>query len=162
MAAIGDTRLSARGDSAVPGLVLAGGIVTAALLVLHYDSSALHRALGAIGIIGLAAVAAINFVAIFLCAAAWRGLVAGKNGVASYLWFRYTRNAAADLLGFIPAAGELTAVREMHLRGVDCHLAAASLIVDLTVQLTAQLAFTSVSSPAAGIKPSRSAAALRV
>jgi putative membrane protein len=143
MAAIGRTRPLVQGDM-VLGLVLAGGVLAVAVLVLRYDSLALHRALAAVGGIGLAAVATVNFLAIFLCAAAWRSLVASRLGVTSYLWFRYARNAAADLLGFIPAAGELVAVREMMLRGIGCPLAAASLIADLTVQLVAQLIFTTV------------------
>lgn len=118
--------------------------MVAALIALHYDSATLYRALAAIGAAGLIAVAAVNFVAVFLSAAAWRCLLPDKPGVASYLWFRYARNAAADLFGFVPAAGELVAVREMFLHGIECHLAAASLIADLTVQLTAQIAFTSV------------------
>ena len=143
MVAIGKTRPLAQGDMAL-GLALAGGVLAVALLVLRYDSSALHRALAAVGWAGLVAVAAVNFAAIFLCAAAWQGLVRDRLGVSSFLWFRYARNAASDLLGFIPAAGELVAVREMMLRGIGCPLAAASLIADLTVQLVAQLVFTTV------------------
>jgi putative membrane protein len=128
----------------VPGLVLATGVLVGVLLVLHYNSSALHRALGAVGGIGLGAAAAVNIAAVSLCAAAWRGLLADKAGLPAFLWFRFARNAAADLLGFIPAAGELVALREMTLHGIEGHLALGSLIADLTIQLIAQIAFTLV------------------
>jgi putative membrane protein len=144
MTAIGKARPWAQGEGAVRGLLLAGGVMVAALLVLHYDSSALLRAFALVGGMGLGAAAAVNFAAVLLTAAAWRCLVAGRLGVASFAWFRYSRNAAADLLVFIPGAGELVAVREMFLRGIEYPFAAVSLIADLTVQLVAQLAFTIV------------------
>ena len=136
----GETK--APGRSVVPGLVLTAGLLAVVLLVLHYDFSALRRTLGAVGGLGLGGTAAMNFLSVLLCAAAWRGLLAGRPGLSTFLWFRYARNSAADLLGFIPAAGEFVALREMIRHGIECHLAAGILIADLTVQLIAQIAFT--------------------
>jgi putative membrane protein len=118
------------------------GVLAVVLLVLHYDASAIGRALGAIGALGLGAIAAVNFVTTVLSAAAWRSLLAGKLGLSRFLWFRYTRNSATDLLGFIPGFGEFAALREMIRTGIEPHRAAGGLIADLTVQLVAQLAFT--------------------
>ena len=118
------------------------GVLAAVLLVLHSDTSALGHALGGVGGLGLAAVAAVNFVPIALCAAAWRGLLPGKLGLPVFLWFRYTRDAASDLLGFIPAAGEFAALRQMARYGVERRIAVAMLIADATIQMIAQLVFT--------------------
>src|SRR5579864_3144638 len=60
----------ASGDGVVPSILLAAGVLVGVLLVLHYNSSALHRALGGVGGIGLGGLAAINIVAVSLCAAA--------------------------------------------------------------------------------------------
>jgi len=112
------------------------------MLVVHYDASAIGDSLGAVGGLGLVAIVAVNFVPMALCSVAWRSLLPGKVGVAAFIWFRYTRDAAGDLLGFIPAAGEFAALREMIRYGVERRLAAGVLIADLTIQMIAQLVFT--------------------
>jgi putative membrane protein len=118
------------------------GVLAAVLLVFHYHVPALGGALSAVGGIGLAAVVAVNFVPIFLCSAAWRVLLMGRTTLPTFVWFRYTRDAAGDLLGFIPAAGELAALREMIRCGLERRLAVPVLIADVTIQMIAQLVFT--------------------
>ena len=84
-----------RGDSTTRALMLtAAGVLAVVALVLHYDAPALANALAAVGGVGLAAMVAVNFVPMVLCSVAWRGLLAGNVGLAAFLWFRYTRDAA--------------------------------------------------------------------
>jgi putative membrane protein len=124
-------------------LILGGaGALAVVLLVLNCDVLALCQALGAVGGSCLAAIIAINFVPAVLAGAAWRSLLADELGLSAFVWLRYTRNAATDLLAFIPALGEFVALREMGRYGIERHLAAGILIADLTIQLAAQLAFT--------------------
>ena len=121
------------------------GLLAIVLLVLHYDVSALGRALAGIGVMGLAAVAGVNFVPMALCAGAWRGLQTNRPGLPgpyAFLWFRYTRDAGSDLLGFIPAAGELAALQQMTRLGIEGPTAVPLLIADLTLQMIAQFVFT--------------------
>jgi glycosyltransferase 2 family protein len=120
----------------------AAGLLAIVLLVRHYDVSALGRALVGIGVMGPAAVAVINFVPMALCAGAWRGLLPDSSGLRAFLWFRYTRDAASDLLGFIPAAGELAALQQMTRFGIEGRTSVPLLIADLTLQMIAQLVFT--------------------
>jgi hypothetical protein len=133
----------ARGTGVTRALLLiSAGAAAAVVLVLHYDVSAIGDSLGAVGGFGLVAIVAANFVPMMLCSVAWRSLLPGEIGVAAFIWFRYTRDAAGDILGFIPAAGEFAALREMIRYGVECRLGAGVLVADLTLQMIAQLAFT--------------------
>ncbi len=133
----------ARGTGVTRALLLiSAGAAAAVVLVLHYDVSAIGDSLGAVGGLGLVAIVAANFVPMMLCSVAWRILLPGEIGVAAFIWFRYTRDATGDILGFIPGAGEFAALREMIRYGVERRLGAGVLVADLTLQMIAQLAFT--------------------
>jgi putative membrane protein len=123
---------------ALAGLALATG------LILHFGwRQVSDEALGA-GWRGVAALIAIYFVCLVLCALAWRVVVldAPRSAAIACLWGRWLRESVGNLLPLVPTAGELAGARELTFHGVRPGMAGASAVVDLTLELVSQIAFT--------------------
>jgi len=111
-------------------------------LILYFGVGGIAAALAVAGWSGLAAITLYHLIPLALCGLAWRAqLRRPPASYARYVWFRWTRDAGGDLLCAMPAAGELLGMRAMALAGVDLALAAASTVVDLTLEMAAQVAF---------------------
>jgi putative membrane protein len=118
------------------------GIALAVAVALWCGLDAVARALAQAGWLGLCAVSAYHLLPKALCGAAWwLVLPRGTSGLARCFGFRWLRDGANDLLGVVPAAGELAAIRAMALRGIPVRLGAASIIIDLTIEMAAQCGF---------------------
>jgi putative membrane protein len=128
----------------IPALLAAVGLLGAILLALHYDAAAIGHALGAVGIGGMVEVAVVRLLPLTMCALAWRSLQPSLASFRQFLWFRWTRDAAGDLLAFVPMAGELAALRAMAQRGLPWPLSTAALIADLSAEMAGQAVFTSL------------------
>jgi putative membrane protein len=130
-----------------PGAPIAGlaGLALVAALLLDRGAGAVWIALSALGWGGFALLVAAHLAAIVPCAIALRRLIEPPApGLSRILWVRLCRDAAGDLLGFVPAIGDLLAMRALRLLGLAGSAAAAIAIVDLTVELIAQVAFSAV------------------
>src|SRR5208282_2326521 len=91
----------------------------------------------------LAAICAFQLVPLSLCALAWRALFKEpRPDSSSFIWFRWMRDAGGDIFGIIPAGGEMIGIRAMTRRGIETTTATASTVVDLTMEMTSQAAFT--------------------
>lgn len=124
----------------VAAAALGAGVTLA--LILYFGVAGIAAALAVAGWSGLAAITLYHLVPLALCGLAWRAqLRHPPAGVLRYIWFRWTRDAGGDLLCAVPAAGELLGMRAMALAGVDLALAAASTVVDLTLEMAGQVAF---------------------
>lgn len=123
---------------ALAGLALATG------LILHFGWRQVSDEALAAGWWGVAALIAIYFVCLVLCALAWRVVVldAPRNATIACLWGRWLRESVGNLLPLVPTAGELAGARELTFHGVRPGIAGASTIVDLTLELVSQMAFT--------------------
>ena len=122
---------------------LAALLVGAALalgLALWCGLDGVTAALARAGWLGLVAVTAFHVIPKALCGAAWSRLVPGAR-LGEFMWFRWLRDAANDMLGIVPAAGELAAIRAMTRRRLDAAVAAGATVVDLTLEMAAQCAF---------------------
>ena len=118
------------------------GVSVTLALILHFGFAAIVSALTVAGWSGLAAITLYHLVPLALCGLAWRAqLRRPPASIVHYIWFRWTRDAGGDLLCAVPAAGELLGMRAMALAAVDLALAAASTVVDLTLEMAAQVAF---------------------
>jgi len=93
---------------------------------------------------GLLAITIVYFVGILLCAAAWQTLILDSppNLFLSCFWSRWLRESVGNLLALVPTAGELAGARELTYHGVRPGMAGASTVVDLTMELLSQIAFT--------------------
>jgi putative membrane protein len=130
-----------------PGALIAGlaGLVLVAALLLDRGAGAVWSALSALGFGGFALLIAAHLAAIVPCAVALRCLIEPPApGLGRILWVRLCRDAAGDLLGFVPAIGDLLAMRALRLLGLAGSAAAAIAVVDLTIELIAQVAFSSL------------------
>ncbi|MGA2088876.1 MAG: lysylphosphatidylglycerol synthase domain-containing protein [Stellaceae bacterium] len=119
------------------------GVLSGACLVAWQGFAAVGDALRLAGFPCLAAICAFQLVPLSLCALAWRALFKGKRpDSSSFIWFRWMRDAGGDILGIIPAGGEMIGIRAMTRRGITTTTATASTVVDLTMEMTSQAAFT--------------------
>jgi putative membrane protein len=123
---------------ALAGLAIATG------LILHFGWRAVGDAALATGWQGLAAITGIYLICLLLCALAWRALLidAPRNAALTCLWGRWLRESVGNLLALLPTAGEIAGARELTLYGVRPGMAGASIVVDLTLELLSQIAFT--------------------
>jgi putative membrane protein len=127
------------GMSALALLGVFGGVA----LVAYFGVADIAQALAIAGWSGLAAITLYHLVPLALCGLAWRmQLRRPPAGALRFIWFRWMRDAGGDLLGMVPAGGELIGIRAMRLAGVPLGLAAALTVVDLTLEMCGQIAFT--------------------
>jgi glycosyltransferase 2 family protein len=117
------------------------GVAVITALVIAFGAGAVTRSLLSFGWDGFAAVFLIQLGLIATMGVAWRGLVAGSPTWA-FIWARFVRDAAAEVLPLSPVAGYAFGARALTLAGVSVATAAASAIVDLTLEFFAKLAYT--------------------
>jgi putative membrane protein len=122
---------------------LLAGVAVAIALVLAFGVSAVTRSLVAVGWRGFAMICLIQLVLVAAMGLAWRGLVAGTPAWR-FMWARLVRDAGADVLPLSPVGGCVLGARAVALAGVPGSVAAASTIVDLTVEFFAKLAYTAL------------------
>ena len=119
------------------------GFVAAVLLVVWYGLGAVASALELAGWLGIGAIIAYHLVPLALCGIAWRSLFAEPPAsILGFVWFRWVRDAGSDLLALLPGTGEMLGIRAMTLGGVEGQAAAASTVVDITVEMGTQIVFT--------------------
>jgi putative membrane protein len=120
------------------------GLGVATGLILHFGWRQIGDAALAAGWQGLAAITAIYFVCLLISGLAWQAVLldAPRNAILACLWGRWLRESVGNLFAFLPTAGELAGARELTLYGVRPGMAGASTIVDLTMELLSQIAFT--------------------
>lgn len=121
------------------------GVLAAVLLVAWYGLAAVGDALELAGWTGLAAIALYHLLPLALCALAWRALFEeSRPRLWQFVWVRWLRDAGSDLLALVPGGGEMLGIRAMRLAGIDLGAATAATVVDVTVEMLAQIAFTVV------------------
>lgn len=124
--------------AALAGLALAAG------LIVYFGADAVLAALASAGWQGLVLITLAHFASVFLCSLGWNAVLAAPlaTPVRVVLWARYVRDSLGNLIGLIPATGEIAAARELTFHGVRPVAAAASTIVDMTAELISQVIFT--------------------
>jgi glycosyltransferase 2 family protein len=128
---------------AVPIIAALAGVAAMTGLVLVFGAAAVTRSLLAVGWGGFAAVCLIQLALIATMAMAWRGLVA-RAPLRAFVWARLVRDAGSEVLPLSPVGGCILGARAVALAGVPVSMAAASTIVDLTLEFLAKLAYTAV------------------
>ncbi len=119
------------------------GLAGAVLLFARHDPARiLHLvALAGLGILWLVPV---RLAAMAASAEGWRALFPKPATVSLRFltWMAFVRNAINTLLPVAHVGGELAAVRSLTGRGVPASIAIAGIIVEITVNLFAQMGFT--------------------
>jgi len=122
---------------AVAGLAAIGG------LIAYLGAEAVLRSLFAIAWRGFWAVCLIHLALIAVMGVAWRALVPGARAWV-FIWGRFVRDAGSEVLPFSPMGGCLLGARAVMLTGIPGPTAAASTIVDLTLEFFAKLVYTAL------------------
>jgi glycosyltransferase 2 family protein len=121
---------------------LSGLALTAALIAIFGASAVIHSFL-AIGWKGFVVICLIHLALISVMGLAWRGLVPGAP-VWAFLAARLVRDAGSEVLPLSPIGGCVLGARALMLAGLSGSIAAASTIVDLTLEFFAKLAYTAL------------------
>ena len=119
------------------------GLIAVAALVAVFGAGAVVRSLLAVGWSGFAAICLIHLGLIAAMGIAWRGLVPGAP-IWAFLWARLVREAGSEVLPLSPVGGCVIGARALSLAGVPGSTAAASTIVDLTLEFLAKLGYTAL------------------
>jgi putative membrane protein len=120
------------------------GLTLIAVLVAHFGVSAVTRSLIAVGWIGFGAVCLIQLALIAVMGLAWGALLPGPSAWAP-IWGRLVRDAGSELLPLSQVGGYVLGARALTFAGISGTAATASTIVDVTLELFAQLAYTALS-----------------
>jgi putative membrane protein len=131
-------------SSAAPVAAAVVGALVATLIIGYFNYQAVLRAMEPIGWAGSGVIIAAQLVLMIPLGLAWF-LVAPKAPLSSlsvFVWGRLMREAASDVLPFSQLGGFLIATRAMAVSGVSGPTAIGSGVVDLTVEIVAQLVYT--------------------
>ena len=124
--------------AAIAGLALIG------VLVAYFGSHAVIRSLLAVGWAGFGTICLIHLALIAVMGVAWWVLLPGTSLWIS-IWGRLVRDAGSEVLPLSQVGGYLLGARAIAFAGVRGSAAAASTIVDVTLEFLAQIAFTALS-----------------
>ncbi|HEX8417642.1 MAG TPA: lysylphosphatidylglycerol synthase domain-containing protein [Methylobacterium sp.] len=127
-------------------LPLAGtllGLALAVWLVATNDVGAVADAFGRIGLAGLAGIVLIRAAVIALCGLAWARILdrLSAAGTDAFLVLRFVREGINVLLPVASVGGDLVGGRLLTFWRVGGALAAASILVDMLVQVATQALF---------------------
>jgi len=125
--------------------VLAGvaGLSLITALVFHFGLQAVTHPLVAVGWTGFAAVCSIHLALMTVMGIAWGVLLPGTSLWVA-IWGRFVRDSGSELLPLSQIGGYVLGARAVTLAGVDRTRATASTIVDVTLELFGQLAYTAL------------------
>jgi putative membrane protein len=121
------------------------GIVAAAAAMVYAGTGAVARALASLHVSGLLVLVLIHVPIVVLMGFAW-WLASGEDSPASpprFVWARFVRDAAAELLPFMQFGGLVFGLRALG-RGRVITLGAVSAAIDAVIELTAKLPYTLV------------------
>jgi putative membrane protein len=119
------------------------GLALAMLLVLSHGAGAVWHSIAALGWGGLAIIIGFHLCLIGAMGFAWFLLGRGRadSTWARYAWGRLIRDSASEALPLSQIGGFVLGARAAALAGVSGAFAAASTVVDVTVELAAQLCY---------------------
>ena len=127
----------------IPVIAAIIGLAVIGALVGYFGAGAVIRSLRAIGWAGFAAICVIHLVVISIEGIAWRLLVPGGR-VWAFIWGRLIRDAGSEVLPVSQMGGSVLGARAVALAGVPGSVAAATTVVDLTLEFLAKLAYMAI------------------
>jgi glycosyltransferase 2 family protein len=124
-------------------LAAAIGLAVVTALVIHFGAGPITHSLLTVGGMGFAAICFIHLVLIAVMGIAWWVLLPGTSPWAG-IWGRLVRDSASEVLPLSQVGGYVLGVRALAVCGVSGNTAAASTIVDVTLEFFALLAYTAI------------------
>jgi putative membrane protein len=125
------------------GLLGLAGIALLIVLVIRAGAKDVGLAI-ATARWGIAAVVAFHVVPLFADAIAWWALFprAGRPRLLTLFWMRWIGESVSNLLPVAQVGGDVVRARLAAIHGAPVHTAAASVLVDITLSVFTQTAFT--------------------
>ena len=121
------------------------GLIIAALVIGYNNPGAVLLEMRPIGVAGSLVVIAAQILLFVPLGFAWWLVAPSRKGRAqAFMWGRLMREASSDVLPFSQVGGIVVAVRCVVLSGVTTAEAFGSCMVDITLEIVAQLVFTLV------------------
>ena len=121
---------------AAVGAMLAG-LALMTLLVAHFGIAEVGHAIAAAGWTCVIAISGIHLLLVGVMGLAWWLLArhrSGRGTAWTFIWGRLLRDAGSELLPLSQVGGYVLGVRAVTLRGVGTAIAAASMVVDVTLE----------------------------
>ena len=142
-------------------IVAALGLALALYFVAYVGLGAVFSAAVAVGWGGFAILGLCALGLFPLLGAAWTVLLPGSSlaNLKALVWARMVRDAATDILPFSQIGGIVLGARAATVHGVSPPLAFGSMIVDVTTELLAQIAYIALGLLIMSAAPQSSAAA---
>ena len=119
------------------------GLSLTAALVAYFGLGAVARPLVAVGWTGFSVICLIHLALIAIMGIAWGALLLGTS-LWVPIWGRLVRDSGSELLPLSQVGGYVLGARAVTLSGVSGTSATASTIVDVTLELFGQLAYTAL------------------
>jgi putative membrane protein len=127
------------------GVILAAliGLALAVYLIFYVGFGPVLAAITAVGWGGFALLCLYGAALFALLGTAWFSIIPARNNpdLAAFVWARAVRDSAGEILPFSQLGGMVIGMRAIMLRGVSGPLAFSSTVIDLTVEMVAQIAF---------------------
>ena len=122
------------------------GILLAILMVCAFGAHHVLAALLSVGWGGFALLVAVQLSVTLLLALAWFGILpdATPQTYPIVYWGRLVREAGGRFLPFLPVGGFVMGARAVSLAGMPMPLAAASTLVDVAAEFTAEVLFAAL------------------
>ena len=117
------------------------GLALIGILIGYFGADTVIRSLLAVGWAGFVTICLIHLTLMALMGVAWWVLLSGTRLWIS-IWGRLLRDASSEVLPFSQLGGYLLGARAIVFAGVPGAAAAASTIVDVSLEFVAQIAFT--------------------
>jgi putative membrane protein len=127
------------------GVILAAitGLALAAYLIFYVGFGPVLAAITAVGWGGFALLCLYGAMLFVFLGTAWFVLIPARDkpDLITFIWGRAVRDSAGEILPFSQVGGMVIGARAAILRGLSGPLAFASTIVDITVEMVAEIAF---------------------
>jgi glycosyltransferase 2 family protein len=124
-------------------LAAAIGLAVIAALVVHFGAGPIAHSLLTVGGGGFAVICSIHLFLIAVMGIAWWVLLPEASPWAG-IWGRLVRDSASEVLPLSQVGGYVLGARALAVCRVPGNAAAASTIVDVTLEFFAQLAYTAI------------------
>jgi putative membrane protein len=117
------------------------GLAAIGVLIGYFGADAVFRSLRAVGWMGFITICLIHLALMVMMGIALWALLPGTRPAIS-IWGRFVRDAGSEILPLSQVGGYVLGARAVALAGVPSGAAAASTIVDVSLEFIAQIAFT--------------------
>jgi putative membrane protein len=127
---------------AIIGLI--AGLAVGTALISYFGFAAVGNALLAIGAMGFLLILALHLAIIVLLGLAWLLLAPPDSPARPFLWGRLIRDSGSEVLPLSQLGGIVMGMRAAMLLGIGGAVAIASMIVDATLELLAQIGYAGI------------------